>query len=76
MTYQTLEIYKRCTDVTFASVSLYRSWEAMGTMGDHYLSEKQILGCGQSSWTGPPLPTRLALVAQELGLQGAWLVLV
>lgn len=45
-------------------------------MGNHYLSEKQILGCGQSLWTGPTLPTRLTLVAQELGLQEAWLVLV
>lgn len=50
---------ERCTDMTLVSVSLYRKWETVGTVGSYYLSEKQILGCGQSSWSGPPLPTLL-----------------
>lgn len=45
--------------MTLVSVSLYRKWETLGTMGGYYLSKKQILGSGQSSWTGLPLPTWL-----------------
>lgn len=34
-------------------------WETLETMASCYLRERQILDFGQSSWTGPPIPTLL-----------------